>query len=208
MKRALALVGAMMALLAISTGTASAQAPCTNADPAYCPASSSPSTSPTVDPPAATTAVKDETAASITDSVGKDVTFETQVGSTLVYAIDGAGGSSSSSGTGGSGTTPSGLFPIGVLALTSETGAKVETQITFKLDNGKTLSVPSPTKTIGPGGELIVKIRLTKSQLKALQAAGGGTASIAITVTDQFGTHQQTVKVEVAAPAKKKKSKK
>jgi hypothetical protein len=153
------------------------------------------SNTPTTTPPAATAADKREAAATINDVTDRKATFEEQIGSALVYSL---GKKTSSSG--GSGSTPSGLFPIGVLALTSDSGATISTKVTFTLDNGKKVSVPSPKATIGPGGVLVIKVRLTKKQLRAFKAAGGGTASIKITVTDKYGTHTETVAIDVATP--------
>lgn len=158
-------------------------------------------------PPASATE-KTDTDTAITDKAGKDVTFETQIGTALVYSINNSGGSGSgSSGSGSSGGgAPSGLFPIGILAIGCPDGCKLSAKISIKLANGKTLTLAPASTTVGPGGIITLKLRFTPLQLRQYQKAGGGTASLAISVTDKYGTHSDTVTAP-SAPKKKAKSK-
>jgi hypothetical protein len=201
MKRALALAGATLALLVVSTGPAAAQdAPCTNPDPAYCPASSTPpvtsepSTAPTVDPPAATSSDKKAADTDAEKALGGDASFVAQVGSAIISTPDDT-------------PEPTKNGKIAALTMTVDPGAKVEATGTIKLDGGKTLKLPAFTTTVGADGQLTITLKLTSKQLKELKKAGAGTISLAVQVTDSYGTHTKTVKVDVASATKKKSKK-
>lgn len=221
MKRALALAGMTLAVAAAAASPAMADdatgcyvpvqycpaatpttptdtAPSTDAPapaPAPTPApptTTEPSTAPTVTPPAPTAAEKKAAAKDAEKAAGGDVSFSAQVGSALVYAIDDA--------------APAKNGKVKALALTVDPGAKVVATGTVALDNGKTLKLPKFTTTVGKDGQLVITVKLSSSQLKALKKAGTGTISLSIQVTDQYGTHTKTVKVDVT-PAKKSKKK-
>jgi hypothetical protein len=148
--------------------------------------------------PKAGLAEKAKTKASITKDTGLKVSFNTQIGSGLVYNVDGK--KKSSGGNGGG--PPSGLYPIGVLALGCADGCKLTAAPTLKLADGTSLKLPAAKATLGKGGVAVLKVRLTQKQLKQLVAAGGGDASFKISITDEYGTHTDTVKVSVPAPKK------
>jgi hypothetical protein len=220
MKRAFALAGATLALLAVTAGPAAAQDTTCYVPVQYCPApptptpdptanpapetapstnpgvptNSEPSTAPTVTPPAVTSAEKKAAASDAAKAAGGDVTFSAQVGSAVVFAVDSP--------------VPTKNGKISALAMTVDPGAKVEATGSVKLGNGKKLNLPPFKTTVGADGQLVITVKLTSKQLKALKASGDGTISLKIQVTDQYGTHTKTVKVDVAAPTKKKKSKK
>jgi hypothetical protein len=158
------------------------------------PSTSEPNTNPTTTPPTATRAERNDAADQLDRRVRNgDLTFEAQVGSALVFGVQDA--------------KPNRKGRVQVLAMTVDPGAEVETSGSIKLENGKTIKLPKATATVRKNGELVVSVKLTRKQRKQLAKAGGGTASIKVQVTDQYGTHTETVKVDIE-PNKAKKHKK
>jgi VCBS repeat-containing protein len=221
MKRALALAGSTLALLAVTAGPAAAQDPTTCYVPVqYCPAppptpdptsaqsetpapaptpapvptTTEPSTAPTVDPPAATSAEKKAAVKDAEKALGGDATFAAQIGSAVVSTPDAA-------------PQPTKNGKITALALTVDPGAKVQATGSVKLENGKTLKLPTFSTTVGADGQLTITLKLTSKQLKQLKKAGTGTISLAVQVTDSYGTHTKTVKVDVSSATTKKSKK-
>jgi hypothetical protein len=161
------------------------------------PSTSEPNTNPTTTtPPRATRAERNDAADQLDSRVRNgDLTYEAQIGSALVFGVDGA--------------KPNRRGRVQVLAMTVDPGAEVATSGSIKLENGKTIKLPKATATVRKNGELVVSVKLTRKQRAQLAKAGGGTVSIKVQVTDQYGTHTKTVKVDIEPnKTKKKKSKK
>jgi hypothetical protein len=158
------------------------------------PGTSEPSTNPTTTPPTATRAERNDASDQLDRRVRNgDLTYEAQVGSALVFGVQDA--------------KPNRKGRVQVLAMTVDPGAEVATSGSIELENGKTIKLPKATATVRANGELVVSVKLTRKQRAQLAKAGGGTVSLKVQVTDQYGTHTETVKVDIE-PNKAKKHKK
>jgi hypothetical protein len=175
--------------------TTTSTSPSTEPTTPTTPGTSEPSTNPTTTPPTATRAERNDAADQLDRRVRNgDLTFEAQVGSALVFGVQDA--------------KPNRKGRVQVLAMTVDPGAEVATSGSIKLENGKTIKLPKATATVRANGELVVSVKLTRKQRAQLTKAGGGTVSIKVQVTDQYGTHTETVKVDIQPNKTKKKSKK